>query len=121
MTYRNKGSPNQVVDDSNKSFHKAEAAGRPSNWDENRRSTYAGRRSRRNSITDDSQLTIENFGGSQVRNNSVHETLLKKIETIRVRLECHLYFYLNKLNTIFLNFFVEKVLYNHTKKQSIFK
>ncbi|CAG9862690.1 unnamed protein product [Phyllotreta striolata] len=41
------------------------AAGRPSNWEENRRSTYAGRRSRRNSTTEDSQLTIENFGGSQ--------------------------------------------------------
>ncbi len=27
--------------------------------------SYAGRRSRRNSITDDSHLTIENFGGSQ--------------------------------------------------------
>lgn len=40
-------------------------AGRPSNWEENRKSTYAGRRSRRNSVSDDSQLTIENFGGSQ--------------------------------------------------------
>jgi calmodulin-regulated spectrin-associated protein len=41
------------------------AAGRPSNWEENRKSTFAGRRSRRNSTSDDSQLTIENFGGSQ--------------------------------------------------------
>ncbi|VEN49558.1 unnamed protein product [Callosobruchus maculatus] len=41
------------------------AAGRPSNWEENRKSTYAGRRSRRNSMSEDSQLTIENFGGSQ--------------------------------------------------------
>ncbi|XP_057665161.1 patronin isoform X33 [Diorhabda carinulata] len=41
------------------------AAGRPSNWEENRKSTYAGRRSRRNSTSEDSQLTIENFGGSQ--------------------------------------------------------
>jgi hypothetical protein len=39
-------------------------AGVPSNW-EDRKQTYAGRRSRRNSITDDSHLTIENFGGSQ--------------------------------------------------------
>ena len=39
-------------------------AGVPSNWEE-RKQTYAGRRSRRNSITDDSHLTIENFGGSQ--------------------------------------------------------
>lgn len=42
-----------------------QAAGKPSNWEENRKSSYAGRRSRRNSMTDDSQLTIENFGGSQ--------------------------------------------------------
>ncbi|ERL87082.1 hypothetical protein D910_04483 [Dendroctonus ponderosae] len=41
------------------------AAGKPSNWQESKKSTFAGRRSRRNSTTDDSQLTIENFGGSQ--------------------------------------------------------
>ncbi|CAH0752773.1 unnamed protein product [Bemisia tabaci] len=41
------------------------AAGRPSNWEESRRPSYAGRRSRRNSLSEDSQLTIENFGGSQ--------------------------------------------------------
>lgn len=41
------------------------AAGKPSNWEENKRSSYSGRRSRRNSISEDSQLTIENFGGSQ--------------------------------------------------------
>ncbi|CAH1117780.1 unnamed protein product [Phaedon cochleariae] len=41
------------------------AAGRPSNWEDTRKSTFAGRRSRRNSVSDDSQLTIENFGGSQ--------------------------------------------------------
>ncbi|CAH0557676.1 unnamed protein product [Brassicogethes aeneus] len=41
------------------------AAGRPSNWEDTRKSSFAGRRSRRNSMTDDSQLTIENFGGSQ--------------------------------------------------------
>ncbi|CAL8144364.1 unnamed protein product [Orchesella dallaii] len=40
-------------------------AGRPSDWKANK-TTYAGRRSRRNSITEaDSQLTVENFGGSQ--------------------------------------------------------
>lgn len=50
-----------------KSVTRADAAGRPSNWEEQRRSSYAGRRSRRNSVSDDSQLTIENFGGSQVR------------------------------------------------------
>lgn len=66
MVHRGKGIPtlSSVADE--KSIARAEAAGRPSNWEEQRRSSYAGRRSRRNSITDDSQLTIENFGGSQV-------------------------------------------------------
>ncbi|XP_023310472.1 patronin isoform X3 [Anoplophora glabripennis] len=41
------------------------AAGRPSNWEDQRKPSFAGRRSRRNSMSDDSQLTIENFGGSQ--------------------------------------------------------
>ncbi|XP_015039479.2 patronin isoform X45 [Drosophila pseudoobscura] len=41
------------------------AAGRPSNWEQSRRPSFAGRRSRRNSSSEDSQLTIENFGGSQ--------------------------------------------------------
>ena len=65
--HRGKGIPtlSSVADE--KSSARTEAAGRPSNWEEQRRSSYAGRRSRRNSITDDSQLTIENFGGSQVR------------------------------------------------------
>ncbi|KAK9510534.1 hypothetical protein O3M35_005291 [Rhynocoris fuscipes] len=39
-------------------------AGKPSNW-EPRKQSYAGRRSRRNSLSDESQLTLENFGGSQ--------------------------------------------------------
>ncbi|KAK5646802.1 hypothetical protein RI129_005266 [Pyrocoelia pectoralis] len=47
------------------------AAGKPSNWDEHKRPSYSGRRSRRNSITDDSQLTIENFGGSQENLNFI--------------------------------------------------
>ena len=38
-------------------------AGVPSSRED--RGSYAGRRSRRNSVTDDSHLTIENFGGSQ--------------------------------------------------------
>uniref|UniRef100_A0A1A9WN88 CKK domain-containing protein n=1 Tax=Glossina brevipalpis TaxID=37001 RepID=A0A1A9WN88_9MUSC len=46
-------------------------AGRPSNWDQNRRPSYAGRRSRRNSSSEDSQLTIENFGGSQDQLNTI--------------------------------------------------
>lgn len=42
------------------------AAGLPSSrGEESRRPSFAGRRSRRNSNSDDSQLTIENFGGSQ--------------------------------------------------------
>lgn len=41
------------------------AAGKPSNWEDQRRTSYAGRRSRRNSLSEDSQLTLENFGGSQ--------------------------------------------------------
>lgn len=67
VVHRGKGIPtlSSVADD--KSVARTEAAGRPSNWEDQRRSSYAGRRSRRNSITDDSQLTIENFGGSQVR------------------------------------------------------
>ncbi|XP_070152384.1 patronin isoform X3 [Polyergus mexicanus] len=65
VVHRGKGIPtlSSVADD--KSAARTEAAGRPSNWEDQRRSSYAGRRSRRNSITDDSQLTIENFGGSQ--------------------------------------------------------
>lgn len=34
------------------------AAGRPSNWEDTRRSSYAGRRSRRNSVSEDSQVRI---------------------------------------------------------------
>ncbi|XP_037032835.1 patronin isoform X7 [Bradysia coprophila] len=47
------------------------AAGRPSNWEDARRTSYAGRRSRRNSLSEDSQLTIENFGGSQDQLNMI--------------------------------------------------
>ncbi|KAK9302489.1 hypothetical protein QLX08_005556 [Tetragonisca angustula] len=65
VVHRGKGIPtlSSVADE--KSATRADAAGRPSNWEEQRRSSYAGRRSRRNSVSDDSQLTIENFGGSQ--------------------------------------------------------
>lgn len=48
-----------------------QAAGRPSNWEDTRKPSYAGRRSRRNSTSDDSQLTIENFGGSQEHLNFI--------------------------------------------------
>ncbi|XP_043602890.1 patronin isoform X24 [Bombus pyrosoma] len=65
VVHRGKGIPtlSSVADE--KSITRIDAAGRPSNWEEQRRSSYAGRRSRRNSVSDDSQLTIENFGGSQ--------------------------------------------------------
>ncbi|KAK2582392.1 hypothetical protein KPH14_004717 [Odynerus spinipes] len=65
VVHRGKGIPtlSSVADE--KTISRAEAAGRPSNWEDQRRSSYAGRRSRRNSVSDDSQLTIENFGGSQ--------------------------------------------------------
>ncbi|XP_021710420.1 patronin isoform X25 [Aedes aegypti] len=46
-------------------------AGRPSNWEENRKQSFSGRRSRRNSLSEDSQLTIENFGGSQDQLNTI--------------------------------------------------
>ncbi|XP_050505728.1 patronin isoform X2 [Diabrotica virgifera virgifera] len=55
------------------------AAGRPSNWEENRKSTYAGRRSRRNSTSEDSQLTIENFGGSQDNLNFIGKNPSKEV------------------------------------------
>lgn len=63
-----KGVPtlSSVVADEKSINARAEAAGRPSNWEDQRRTSYGGRRSRRNSVSDDSQLTIENFGGSQV-------------------------------------------------------
>lgn len=48
-----------------RSFNASSPAGVPSNWEERKSSSYSGRRSRRNSVTDESHLTIENFGGSQ--------------------------------------------------------
>ena len=113
-----------------KTLLRAEAAGRPSNWDDNRRSTYAGRRSRRNSINaDDSQLTIENFGGSQVRKNSdsaLSETLLNKIEAIRVRLRIvyfinlELSFHYLSLFILFLFLFLAKKKKKKKKKKFFF-
>lgn len=58
------------------------AAGRPSNWEENKKITFAGRRSRRNSVTDDSQLTIENFGGSQDNLNFIGRNPDKEVRVI---------------------------------------
>ncbi|XP_058832170.1 patronin-like isoform X6 [Topomyia yanbarensis] len=46
-------------------------AGRPSNWDDSRKPSFSGRRSRRNSLSEESQLTIENFGGSQDQLNTI--------------------------------------------------
>lgn len=51
------------------------AAGMPSGRSDGRRPSFAGRRSRRNSSSDDSQLTIENFGGSQDQLHMIGRTL----------------------------------------------
>lgn len=51
------------------------AAGLPSGREDGRRPSFAGRRSRRNSSSDDSQLTIENFGGSQDQLHMIGRTL----------------------------------------------
>lgn len=58
------------------------AAGRPSNWADTRESSFAGRRSRRSSITDDSQLTVENFGGSQDRLHFAGRNPEKELATV---------------------------------------
>lgn len=59
----------------------SKAAGRPSNWEDSRKSSFAGRRSRRNSVSDDSQLTIENFGGSQDNINFIGRNPDKQVRT----------------------------------------
>ena len=90
------------------------AAGRPSNWEDQRRPSFAGRfvfvwfsshsyhflleiyslsflsyqlvffiagrRSRRNSFSDDSQLTIENFGGSQDQLNMIGQPIERRFQ-----------------------------------------
>ncbi|XP_075992742.1 calmodulin-regulated spectrin-associated protein patronin isoform X15 [Anticarsia gemmatalis] len=58
------------------------AAGRPSNWAESRDGTFAGRRSRRSSVSDDSQLTVENFGGSQDRLHFAGRNPEKELATL---------------------------------------
>ncbi|XP_061380984.1 patronin isoform X2 [Danaus plexippus] len=57
------------------------AAGRPSKWADSRDS-FAGRRSRRSSVTDDSQLTVENFGGSQDRLHFAGRNPEKELATV---------------------------------------
>ncbi|XP_026314535.1 patronin-like isoform X4 [Hyposmocoma kahamanoa] len=58
------------------------AAGRPSNWGDSREASFAGRRSRRSSITEDSQLTVENFGGSQDRLHFAGRNPEKELATL---------------------------------------
>ncbi|XP_049883699.1 patronin-like isoform X3 [Pectinophora gossypiella] len=58
------------------------AAGRPSNWAESREQVFAGRRSRRSSVSDDSQLTVENFGGSQDRLHFAGRNPEKELATV---------------------------------------
>lgn len=67
-----------------------QAAGKPSNWSEQRKSSYAGRRSRRNSVTDDSQLTIENFGGSQDNLNFIGRNPDKEVGHSLLFLNCYI-------------------------------
>lgn len=67
------------------------AAGRPSNWEDTRKSSFAGRRSRRNSVSEDSQLTIENFGGSQDNLNFIGKNPDKEVsKTLRISLKMEL-------------------------------
>ncbi|XP_050439779.1 patronin isoform X2 [Adelges cooleyi] len=56
---------NSMLNSSNGEASNDMAAGKPTHWEDTRKQTYAGRRSRRNSFSEDSQLTVENFGGSQ--------------------------------------------------------
>ncbi|CAK1544321.1 unnamed protein product [Leptosia nina] len=58
------------------------AAGRPSKWGSSREGSFAGRRSRRSSITDDSQLTVENFGGSAGANHFAQRNPQKELATV---------------------------------------
>ncbi|XP_025830608.1 patronin isoform X4 [Agrilus planipennis] len=55
------------------------AAGRPSNWEDSRKISYGGRRSRRSSVSEESQLTIENFGGSQDNINFIGKNPDKEV------------------------------------------
>ncbi|CAB0002131.1 unnamed protein product, partial [Nesidiocoris tenuis] len=68
VVHRGRGVPtlSSVINSGGNDHHRTEqpVAGKPTNW-EPRKPSYAGRRSRRNSLSDDSQLTLENFGGSQ--------------------------------------------------------
>ncbi|XP_068621542.1 patronin-like isoform X1 [Battus philenor] len=56
------------------------AAGRPSS--RGARESFAGRRSRRSSVSDDSQLTVENFGGSQDRLHFAGRNPEKELATV---------------------------------------
>ncbi|VVC34989.1 Hypothetical protein CINCED_3A002661 [Cinara cedri] len=56
---------NSMLNTSNGDLNVDVAAGKPTHREDMKKQSYAGRRSRRNSFSDDSQLTVENFGGSQ--------------------------------------------------------
>ncbi|XP_028172023.1 patronin isoform X3 [Ostrinia furnacalis] len=58
----------------------AVAAGRPSCRENS--GSFAGRRSRRGSVSDDSQLTVENFGGSQDRLHFAGRNPEKELATV---------------------------------------
>ncbi|KAL4712993.1 hypothetical protein ACJJTC_012063 [Scirpophaga incertulas] len=59
----------------------AAAAGRPTRA-ASREREFGGRRSRRSSVTDDSQLTVENFGGSQDRLHFAGRNPEKELATV---------------------------------------
>ncbi|XP_047514587.1 patronin-like isoform X4 [Pieris napi] len=72
----------ELNDDETASEQQATAAGRPSKWGTSREGSFAGRRSRRSSVTDDSQLTVENFGGSAGANHFAQRNPQKDLATL---------------------------------------
>ncbi|KAJ2953919.1 hypothetical protein O0L34_g1556 [Tuta absoluta] len=80
MVRRDTRDDDNVSVDSNVSHQTA--AGRPSNWADTHNTSFAGRRSRRSSISDDSQLTVENFGGSQDRLHFAGRNPEKELATL---------------------------------------
>ncbi|XP_059058186.1 patronin isoform X9 [Achroia grisella] len=68
-------------DDGTSGWREEPAAGRPSTGGASD-GTFAGRRSRRSSVSDDSQLTVENFGGSQDRLHFAGRNPEKELATL---------------------------------------
>ncbi|XP_045511917.1 patronin-like isoform X4 [Pieris brassicae] len=72
----------ELNEDESAGEQQATAAGRPSKWGSSREGSFAGRRSRRSSVTDDSQLTVENFGGSAGVNHFAQRNPQKDLATL---------------------------------------